>query len=189
MVETLPNEPRHGWSINCRSAIELSHRDEIIGSLSSSLPLSSLLSPMRDRAWRMPSVRRSGLHWLCVDGYWQIPQPENGHKVVACMNDIITEPLGRFTHARYQRNNAVGQAARENQRKSLVVQNIGISFSFLSFSVFLRQSAIVPPPPDSRNHLGHQDIHSGNEYGEDCQEVLFFAEPIPNRNSAQSKVA
>ena len=43
--------------------------------------------------------------------------------------------------------------------------------------------AIVPPPLDSRNHLGHQDIHSGNEYGEDCQEVLFFTEPIPNWNS------
>ena len=47
--------------------------------------------------------------------------------------------------------------------------------------------AIVPPPPDPRNHLGHQDIHSGNEYGEDCQEVLFFAEPIPNRNLANPK--
>ena len=102
---------------------------------------------------------------------------------------MITGPLGSFTRTRYQHNNAVGRAARMNQSEGLVWQNIGISSSFLSFSVFLRQSAIVPPPPESRNHLGHQDIHSGNEYGEDCQEVLFFAEPIPNRNSVQSKVA
>ena len=74
IVETLPNEPRRGWSINCRSAIELSHRDEIIGSLSSLPPFSHLCAIERG------GCRRPGLHWLCVDGYWQIPQPENVHK-------------------------------------------------------------------------------------------------------------
>ena len=180
---------------NCRSAIELSHRDEIIGSLSSLLSPPCLLWVLS----HLCAIERGGCRraTLVVQrGYWQNPQLEP-YQIKWFLHSgfvqFLAQDVAHFVifHLIHYEGDAKGGHNCKGNRVWLC--KISASPLPLSPSLCFSDNPSVAPYPlpllDSRNQLGHQDIHPVTSKRKIARtEVLFFAEPQP-AGLGSSKVA